>query len=249
MSPPVHRDHYLLFQNSVKSFPCIYWFVWLSIVELYKDFNSYYILHRYPCVLWAVSKNSLVYSQLQIFSYTPFWWFKTFVLALWSLTYTELTAMVCILKAWGSFYFSYTGWNCSSPNSSKDCLFLIKEPWNFSILVFYLYEYMTCLCMYEMYGCGCDCWHTYALVSVLASSIFEKKNLFAAHHCLWAPRESFVSVPPLTTGALKLHIPATLPSFFEGSEDSNWGLHAYRVNALTTEKSSQSPARFFIAGF
>lgn len=100
------------------------------------------------------------------------------------------------------------------------------------------------LVYYDMYGWGCICRHTHAPVSVLASSVFEEKNLFAAHHCLWAPMESFVSALRLTSGAPKLHIPAKLPSFFKGSGDSNSGPRACRVNALTTEPPPQLPTRF-----
>lgn len=129
------------------------------------------------------------------------------------------------------------------PLVPKIVCFPLKSPEFFKFQLFYSNGYRTCLYIMICMGVVASATHTCSRVCPCLFRI-GGKNLFAARHCRWAFMESFISALTLTTGALKVHIHATLPSLFKGAGDSNSGPRAYRVDALTTEPSPQLPARF-----
>lgn len=213
-------DLKLLLQNSDKS-----WFVWLPIVEFHEVSNGYYILHRFPHGLWVIftEADSLLCFPLTVSDFCSCT--VTFDLhqgSLISLIWVEIVP---------------------DPLVPKIVCFPLKSPEFFKFQLFYSNGYRTCLYIMICMGVVASATYTCSCVCPCLFRIWGK-NLFAARHCCWAFMESFISALPLTTGALKVHIHATLPSLFKGAGDSNSGPRAYRVDALTTEPSPQLPARF-----
>lgn len=173
-------DLKLLLQNSDKS-----WFVWLPIVEFHEVSNGYYILHRFPHGLWVIftEADSLLCFPLTVSDFCSCT--VTFDLhqgSLISLIWVEIVP---------------------DPLVQKIVCFPLKSPEFFKFQLFYSNGYRTCLYIMICMGVVASATHTCSRVCPCLFRIWGK-NLFAAHHCLWAFMESFISALMLTTGVLKL---------------------------------------------
>lgn len=133
---------------------------------------------------------------------------------------------VVYLKAWDSFYFSYLSWNCPSPISSG----LLGSQWralkflNFYFLFVFMYD-VFCACLICVVVV-CPLTHTCSCVCPC---------LFLVLCCSPLLPGSLLSLPPISPLEHWDYTWVTLCSASAGSQDSNSGPQACRVNALTPE--------------